>query len=329
LRFLLRKIGFYAIALWAAVTLNFLLPRLLPGNPVDIMVSRLATHGQVSPATRQAIEALLGADTGASMWDQYVQYLGQLLRGDLGVSVAYFPTPVGQVIGQTLPWTIGLVGLATIISFLLGIVLGTAAGWKRGHFLDNIIPGLTMLQSVPYFWLALILLFLFSSTWRIFPIHGGYDVYGTVVGLNWPFIKSVVYYGILPAITIVISSVGGWTLGMRNMMVSTMSEDYILTAEAKGLTPRRIRTWYAARNAVLPSISGFAISLGFVVAGSLVTEQVFSYPGIGTALYQAVNNNDYALMQGIFLVITLSVLGANLIVDLLYGVIDPRTRARG
>ncbi|MCI7456765.1 ABC transporter permease [Actinomyces urogenitalis] len=329
MRFLLRKLGFYAIALWAAVTLNFLLPRLLPGNPVDIMVSRLAAHGQVNPATRQAIEALLGTDTGSSMWQQYLDYLSQLAHGELGVSVAYFPTPVSQVIGQTLPWTIGLVGLATVISFLLGVGLGAAAGWKRGHFLDNIIPGLTMLQSVPYFWLALILLLLFASTWRIFPIHGGYDVYGTEIGLNWPFIQSVLYYGILPAITIVISSVGGWALGMRNMMVSTMSEDYILTAEAKGLTPRRIRVWYAARNAVLPSISGFAISLGFVVAGSLVTEQVFSYPGIGTALYQAVNNNDYALMQGIFLVITLSVLGANLIVDLLYGVIDPRTRARG
>lgn len=329
MRFLLRKLGFYAIALWAAVTLNFLLPRLLPGNPVDIMVSRLAAHGQVTPATRQAIEALLGTETGATMWQQYLDYLSQLAHGELGISVAYFPTPVTQVIGQTLPWTIGLVGLATIMSFLLGVGLGTVAGWKRGHILDNIIPGLTMLQSVPYFWLALILLLAFASTWKIFPIHGGYDVYGTEVGFNWPFIQSVLYYGILPAITIVVSSVGGWALGMRNMMVSTLSEDYILTAEAKGLTPRRIRAWYAARNAILPSISGFAISLGFVVAGSLVTEQVFSYPGIGTALYQAVNNNDYALMQGIFLVITLSVLGANLIVDLLYGVIDPRTRARG
>ncbi|WP_128774058.1 ABC transporter permease [Actinomyces oricola] len=328
MRYLIRKIGFYVIALWAAVTLNFLIPRMLPGNPVDIMVSRLAAKGPVSPATRSAVEALLGADSSQSIWQQYIGYLGQLAHGDLGVSVAYFPTPVGQVISQTLPWTVGLIGLATFISFLLGIGLGTIAGWKRGSWLDNIIPGLTMLQSVPYFWLALILLFIFGSLWHVFPLHGGYDVYGVEIGWNWPFIQSVLYYGTLPALTIVISSVGGWTLGMRNMMVSTISEDYILTAEAKGLTPRRIRTWYAARNAVLPSISGFAISLGFVVAGSIVTEQVFSYPGIGTALFQAVNNNDYSLMQGVFLVITLSVLGANLVVDLLYGVIDPRTRAR-
>ena len=329
MRYILRKIGFYAIALWAALTVNFIIPRLMPGNPVDLLIAKLGQRGPVSPETRRSIEALLGTDSGQPLLAQYGDYLHNLVTGDLGLSVSFFPAPVSSIIAQTLPWTIGLIGLSTIISFVLGILLGTVAGWKRGSWLDNLIPATTMLQSVPYFWLALILLFLFGSVLSIFPLNGGYDVFTTVPGWNAAFVGSVLYYGTLPALTIVISSVGGWMLGMRNMMVSTLSEDYLVTAEAKGLRPGRIMRTYAARNAILPSISGFAISLGFVVAGSIVTEAVFSYPGIGSALLQAVSSNDYALMQGIFLVITLSVLGANFLVDVLYAVIDPRTRARG
>ena len=328
MRYLFRKFGFYLVALWAAVTVNFVIPRLMPGDPVEIMLAKLGQHGPVTPETRHSIEVLLGADTDQPIWSQYVDYLGNLLNGDLGTSVVFFPAPVTQIIDQTLPWTIGLIGLATIISFLVGVGLGTLAGWKRGSWLDNFIPVTTMFQSVPYFWLALILLFAFGSIWPLFPLNGGYDVYEVTPGWSGPFLGSVLYYGTLPALTIIISSVGGWMLGMRNMMVSTLSEDYMVTAEAKGLRPGRIMRRYAARNAVLPSVSGFAISLGFVVAGSIVTEAVFSYPGIGSALLQAVGGADYALMQGIFLIITLSVLGANLLVDLLYSVIDPRTRAR-
>ena len=328
MRYLLRKLGFYVIALWAAVTVNFVIPRLMPGNPVDVLISKLGQRGPVTPETRHAIEALLGTDTHKSVLAQYGDYLHSLAAGQLGVSVTYFPASVSSVIAQTLPWTIGLIGLSTIISFTLGIGLGTLAGWKRGSWLDNFIPVTTMFQSVPYFWLALILLFVLGSMLSVFPLNGGYDVYNTVPGWNGSFLRSVAYYGTLPALAIVISSVGGWMLGMRNMMVSTLSEDYMLTAEAKGLRAGRIMRTYAARNAVLPSVSGFAISLGFVVAGSIVTEAVFSYPGIGFALLGAVSGNDYALMQGIFLIITLSVLGANLLVDLLYSVIDPRTRVR-
>jgi peptide/nickel transport system permease protein len=326
--YLLRKLAFYVIALWAAVTVNFFIPRLMPGDPVDLLIAKLGQRGPVSPETRRSLEALLGTDSQRPLLTQYGDYLHSLVTGHLGVSVSYFPASVSSIIGQTLPWTIGLIGLSTVISFLLGMLFGTLAGWKRGSWMDNLVPVTTMFQSVPYFWLALILLFVFGSVLPVFPLNGGYDVYTTEPGWTTAFLGSVVYYGTLPALTIVISSVGGWMLGMRNMMVSTLSEDYMLTAEAKGLRPGRIMRTYAARNAILPSISGFAISLGFVVAGSIVTEAVFSYPGIGSALLQAVSSNDYALMQGIFLVITLSVLGANLLVDLLYSVIDPRTRAR-
>jgi peptide/nickel transport system permease protein len=327
-RFVLRKAGFYVVALWAALTLNFLIPRLMPGNPVDIMLSKLATKGPVTPATRDAIEAMLGTDTDASLWSQYVTYLQALAHGDLGTSVAFFPAGVGQVIGQTLPWTIGLIGLSTVVSFAIGVGLGMVAGWRRGSFVDNLVPAATMLQSVPYFWLALLLLFLLGSVWPVFPLSHGYDVY-TFAGPEptWAFVSSVIYHGTLPALTIVISSVGGWLLGMRNMMVATLSEDYITTAEAKGLRPRRVFMTYATRNAAMPSLAGFGVSLGFVVAGSLVMEQVFTYPGVGKLMIQAVRNNDYALMQGVFLVITVAVLAALFVMDLIYGFIDPRTRS--
>lgn len=326
---ILRKLGFYLVALWAAVTLNFFIPRALPGSPVDAVLGKLALRGPVSADTRQAIEVMLGADSQGSLLHQYLQYLGNLLRGDLGVSVTYFPTPVSQVIGQSIPWTLILVGVATVITFVLGVGLGTVAGWKRGTWLDSLIPATTIMQSVPYFWLALLFVYVLSVNLHLFPISGGYDVTLVRPAVDYPFISNAIYYAFLPALTIVLSSLGGWLLGMRNMMVSTLSEDYILTAEAKGLHPRRIMLTYAARNAVLPSVSGFAISLGFVVSGSIVVESVFSYPGIGYTMLQAVNNNDYSLMQGLFLIITVSVLAANLAVDLLYGVIDPRTRARG
>ena len=327
MRYYIRKLAFYLVALWAALTLNFFIPRMMPGNPVDTLMAKLQQRGgSIGPEARRSYELLLGADTQETLLSQYLSYLGNMFRGDLGISVSVFPTEVSTVIGDALPWTIVLVGIATLLSFLLGVVLGTVVGWKRGSWLDTLVPATTVLTAVPYFWLALILVAVFASGLEWFPLLGGYDVM-LMPGWNPEFVQSAIYHGTLPALTIVLSSVGGWLLGMRNMMVSTISEDYILTAQAKGLRDSRIMTRYASRNAVLPSIAGFAISLGFVVSGSVITEQVFSYPGIGSKLLQAVQNNDYALMQGIFLVITIAVLGANLLIDMVYGLIDPRTRA--
>ena len=326
---LLRKLGFYLVALWAAVTLNFFIPRLLPGSPVDAVLAKLALRGPVDAGTRRSIEVMLWADSEKPLAQEYIDYLGGLVTGDLGVSVTYFPTPVIEVVGQSLPWTLVLVGLATAFTFVLGMVLGTVVGWRRGTWLDSLIPATTILQAVPYFWLALLFIYVLSVNLGMFPISGGYDFTLVRPAFDYPFLSNALYHGFLPALTIVLSSLGGWLLGMRNMMVSTLSEDYILTAEAKGLHPRRVMLMYAARNAMLPSVSGFAISLGFVVSGSIVVETVFSYPGVGFTMLQAVQNNDYSLMQGMFLIITVSVLAANLVVDLLYGVIDPRTRARG
>jgi peptide/nickel transport system permease protein len=322
-----RKLGFYLIAAWVALTLDFLLPRLIPGNPVELLLAKMAQAGPVPAGEQQVLSKLLGLGTG-SIFQKYWQYLDGLAHLRLGLSVSDFPTPVSTEISSAILWTLVLVGTATVISFILGIGLGALAGWKRGSRLDAIIPATTLLTAMPYFWLALILLYLFATNvWHVFPIGNGYNTNSEInVGFNGPFIASAAQHAILPALTIVLSSVGGWLLGMRNMMVATLSDDYVVAAQAKGLRPRQVMVGYAARNAVLPSLSGFAISLGFVVSGAIAMEYVFSYPGIGYKLVVAVQNEDYPLLQGIFLVITLAVLGANLIVDLLYGFIDPRTR---
>lgn len=327
MRYLLRKLGFYAIAAWLAVTLNFALPRLIPGDPVEIILSRMQQQGPVPAGEHDAVAKMLGLGHG-NILAQYWDYLTSVAQLHFGLSISYFPTPVTTVLRSCVLWTLLLVGLATLISVVLGIALGTLAGWKRGTWLDNLVPVTTFLTAIPYFWLALLLLYLLTQVTQVFPQSGGYSP-DTFIGWNGAFIGSAFSHALLPAITIVLSSVGGWLLGMRNMMVTTLSEDYITTAEAKGLRPRRIFTAYAARNAGLPSIAGFAISLAFVVSGSIVMEQVFSYPGIGMLLIRAVQGKDYALMQGIFLVITLTVLAANFLMDIFYGFIDPRARQNG
>ncbi|MER7035368.1 ABC transporter permease, partial [Streptomyces albidoflavus] len=248
-----------------------------------------------------------------------------LLDGDLGLSFTFFPTPVGEVISQALPWTLALVGITTLISFLLGTGIGVYSGWRRGSWLDGLLPVTTFISSVPYFWLGLIAISVFAVKWPLFPFEGGYDN-SLVPAFDWPFISSALYHGVLPGVTIVLSAIAGWILGMRNMMVTVSSEDYVMVAQAKGLSERRVMFAYAARNAVLPSISAFALSLGFIVSGTLLVEMVFNYPGIGFQLLQAVGAKDYPLMQGVFLVITLSVLAANLLADMAYAFLDPRTR---
>ena len=324
MRHLLRRIAFYAVALWASITLNFLIPHLAPGNPAQALIGRL--HGKVSPQALHSLEISLGVNH-EPLWSQYVQYLVDLVRGNLGVSITYLPTPVSSVILQDLPWTLVLVGVALVISAILGTVLGVVVVWRRGSLMDTVLsPFFTFLSAIPYFWLALVLLYVLGSQLNWFPIHGGYDSDNTNPGWNLDFIFSAAQYAILPALTIVIGSLAGWMLGMRNAMVTTLAEDYVLMAEAKGLSPWRVMFSYAARNAVLPNITTFALSLGFVVSGSLLTEIVFSYPGIGYATLQAIENLDYALLQGIFLVITVAVLAANFLSDLLYVVLDPRIR---
>jgi peptide/nickel transport system permease protein len=320
--FILRRLGFYVAAVWVAVTVNFAIPRVMPGNAVDTM---LAKFPNLDASSLHALQAEFGTHTHGSLLSQYFSYIGDLLHGNLGVSVNQFPAKVTTVIGQALPWTIALVGTATIISFVVGTLLGVLAGWRRDGWLDRSLPAFTFLQATPYFFLALVVIQLFALKWRLFPFGQGYSI-GLRPGWNWTFISSAINHSILPAATIIATSMAGWMLQMRNVMITTISEDYVLVAQAKGLAPRRVMFTYAARNAILPNIAGFALSLGFIVMGALVMEIVFSYPGIGLTLYNAVTSNDYPLLQGIFLVISLSVLLASLLADVIYVIADPRTR---
>jgi peptide/nickel transport system permease protein len=325
-RYLLQRLGFYLFTAWAAVTINFFIPRLIPGDPVQSLITK--NQGSLSADAIQSLYVLFGLDKNESLITQYFHYWAQLFRGDLGLSFTFFPTPVTSVIGDSLPWTIILVGITTVVGFLIGTSLGVVAGWKRGSWVDGLLPVTTFLSSVPYFWLGLIAITLLAGPGSFFPASGGYDP-GLVPGWDGTFIGSAVQHSLLPALTILISSMGSWILGMRNMMVTVASEDYITVAHAKGLKERRVMVSYAARNALLPSVSGFALALGFIVGGTLLVEIVFSYPGVGYELFQAVGSQDYPLMQGIFLIITLSVLVANLLADVAYLVLDPRTRKEG
>ncbi|MEW2385663.1 ABC transporter permease [Micromonospora sp. NPDC047707] len=323
MRFLLQRVAFYLFTAWAAITLNFFIPRLIPGDPVQSLISR--NQGRISADAIESLRVLFGLDDNDSVWEQYVDYWRQLVQGDLGLSFTFFPTPVSTVIGDSLPWTVGLVGVTTIVSFLLGTALGVGAGWRRGSWIDALLPATTFLSSIPYFWLGLVAIALFAGPGSFFPSSGGYEP-GLVPAFDQYFIPSAIQHSILPAATILVSSMSGWILSMRNMMVTVSSEDYITVAHAKGLSERRVALSYAARNALLPNVSGFALSLGFIVGGTLLVEIVFSYPGLGYQLFQAVGAKDYPLMQGIFLIITISVLVANLLADVAYLLLDPRTR---
>jgi peptide/nickel transport system permease protein len=323
--FLVRRLAFYLAAAWVAITLNFFIPRAMPGNPVQAV---LAKYPNLTPDAYKQMEVMLGGGKQGSLWSQYVAYLGHVFTFNFGIDVANFPTPVSTLLAQAIPWTLTLVGVATVIAFVLGTGLGILAGWRHGGWLDRSLPGLMFLQAIPYFFLALLLVDFVGIKLHWLPTGQGYNGATTQPGWHLAFIGSAVQHAILPAFTIVITSVAGWMLQMRNVMITTIGEDYVVAAQAKGLSSRRIIYTYAARNALLPQLQGFGLALGYVVSGALVMEIVFAYPGIGLLLLNAVSSDDFPLMQAIFLVITFAVLVANLIVDMIIVFFDPRVRAQ-
>jgi peptide/nickel transport system permease protein len=324
--FILRRLAFYLVAAWVAITLNFFIPRAVPGNPVAIILSK---YPDLSPQAYKALSQMIGgAVSQGSLWSQYVAYLNDVFHFNFGTDLQNFPTPVSQILDQAIPWTLILVGTATVIAFAIGTLLGILAGWRHGGWLDRSLPVLMFFQAAPYFFVALLFVYIFAVHVHWLPPGQGFDASVATPGWNTAFISNALEHAILPAFTIVLTSVAGWMLQMRNVMITTVGEDYVVAAQAKGLSSRRVVFTYAARNAFLPQLQGFGLALGFVVSGALVMEIVFSYPGIGLMLVQAVQSKDFPLMQAIFLVITFAVLVANLVVDMVIVLFDPRARVR-
>ncbi len=321
MRYLTRRIGLFLVTLWAALTVNFIIPRVMPGNEAQAV---LATFRNINPAALHALEIQFGVNVHQNILVSYFDYLRNCLTGQFGVTAQ--GVPVRTEIISKLPWTLGLVGVTTVIAFVIGTVAGVASAWRRGGRLDAILPPtLFIISTVPVFFVGLLLLYVFAVKLNWLPLGGNYS-FGVTPSLSLSFIWDVLKHAILPGLSLVIVTAGLWVYSMRNNMVTTISEDYVKTGRAKGLAPRRIMFDYAGRNAILPNLTGFAMQLGYVLGGAIVIEYLFSYPGLGYLFYTATTDHDLPLMQGLFLFYTLAVLICVLIADLITAVLDPRTR---
>jgi peptide/nickel transport system permease protein len=321
--FLLKRLAFYLLAAFVAISVNFFLPRLAPGDPASTIV---ATYS--SSLNAEALDALKAAYglTDAPLINQYFTYLGNLLHGDFGRSLSQFPASVTAVISGGIWWS-ALLGLVSVsLSFVIGSALGALAAWRRGSFFDRVVPPvLLFLSSFPYFFLALLLFYLFCFRMHWFPMGNAFSSVEPPP-LSFSGIGDILHHLAMPAFTIVLVSLGPWALNMRNAMIGVLSEDYLTLAEAKGLPPRRVMMSHAVRTALLPNVTALGAAIGGVFSGQILTEIVFTYPGLGYQLMRAVGSVDYPLMQALFLIITLSVLAANFLVDTAYTLLDPRVR---
>lgn len=326
MRWFLRRLGFYVFAIWVALTLNFLLPRLMPGSPISGLLQHLSSAQlAANPGIIQTYQALLGGSHN-SIWQDYVTYLHRISRFNFGISTSNYPTPVSEVVGRTLPYSIFLVGVAFLISFVVGTGVGMIAAWRRGGLVDNIVvPAFMALGAFPAFFTALLGLYFLGLKAHWFPIQHAYDS-DVIPGFNWTFLSSALRHSELPILSVVAAYAGGWVLNMRTVMINTIDEDYVAMAHAKGLRDRRVMTRYAGRNAILPPLNGFAAQFASAVGGLVFIEIIFSYPGVGYTLQSAVLGNDYPLAQAILVVLSVCVIVANLIMDLLNFVLDPRLR---
>jgi peptide/nickel transport system permease protein len=315
----------YVLTIWLGASIIFVIPRLAPGDPVAAMVSRISAQAgfvEGSQAMIVAWRARFGLD--APLYIQYLRFLRNTVTFDLGYSLTQFPVRVTDMIAQAAPWTLGLLFVATIMSFFIGTLIGALLGWRKTPgLLKNLLPLSMTFTSVPFFMLGILLIYLFGFGLRLFPISGGYgrDV---TQGLNWPFVKDVIYHGCLPALAIIIANMGYWALGMRGMMITNEGEDYMILASAKGLANSRVFWRYGVRNAILPQVTALALSMGAIVGGSTLVEYLFAYPGMGYLLYQGIVNNDYTVIQGITMMLIIATATAVLIIDLIYPLIDPR-----
>lgn len=328
MRRVLRRIGLFFLVVWGAATLNFFLPRLAPGDPVRERLFRMSTTGGY---TQQGVEEMVRAyqaqfGLDQPLWLQYLRYLVDVVQLDFGYSLTLFPTKAIDLILAALPWTIMLLLVSTLLSFVLGTLLGALLAWRKSPRAMNVMVGpLLALSAIPYYMLGLILVYVFAFTLHVFPLSGGYTA-GQLPGLSAGFLLDVLKHSILPAASIVLTSMGSWALGMRGMMITTEGEDYMHFAEMRGLKDRTIFVWYGLRNAILPQFTSLALALGHVVSGALLVEVIFTYPGVGSLLFQAIQGFDYFVIYGIVFMVVVAIALATLLVDLAYPLLDPRIR---
>ena len=328
-RYVVTRLGIFVLVVVVAVTINFLVPRLAPGDPVTQRMEAMASQGTAVGGDYSKIVAAYKAKFGYDrpLIEQYLRYWGDLLRGDLGYSISFFPTRTTEIIADGLPWTVGMLGIATLLAFLVGTLVGALLGWPAtpASLTKVFIPIFIVFSSIPYYLLGLLLLFGFALTWPVFPSGGGHDIF-TDVGFNLRSILDLIKHATLPALSIIIASVAFWGLGMRGMMVTVQGEDFMTLAEAKGLSKTRIFFRYAMRNAFLPQATHLALALGHVVSGAVLVEVIFRYPGIGYSLYTAITGKDYFVMQGILMLLIVSIALAMTLMDFIYPLLDPRVR---
>ncbi|MGA8755384.1 MAG: ABC transporter permease [Stellaceae bacterium] len=324
--YVFKRFGVFLLIVWLAATLNFFLPKLSGQDPVR---TKLLEEASLGGYVHAGIESMVkeyqkrfGLDK--PLWRQYLTYLRDVSRGDLNYSIANYPRTVAGMIREALPWTIGLLGVTTIFSFAAGTILGALLAWPQApRWMRLLMPPLWALHAIPFFLLGLVLSWLLAFKFQWLPIFGGYSA-GANPSWNWMFVLDVLRHAILPALSIVLVSVGGWALAMRGMMVTTMGEDYVTFAEAKGLRSATIFTRYCMRNAILPQTTGLALALGQILSGAVLVEAIFGYPGIGALLFQAIEENDFFLIQGIVFTVIVALGFATFVLDVVYPWLDPR-----
>jgi peptide/nickel transport system permease protein len=330
-RLLLRRFVMVAAVIWAAGTLNFFIPRIAPKNPIAEKLTQMAGTSGVDPSKIKEMADAFSAKFGLDrpLWEQYLHYLRDVFTLDFGQSITHYPARVGELIGAAMPWTLGLMVTTTLISFAFGTLLGAAAAWKRdSRILQVLSPLMMVFSAIPFYLIGLVLIYFLAARTGWFPLSGGYGIV-SIPEWSWDFAFEVLYHSVLPALSIIIASVGTWAIGMRGMMVTVQGEDYITFAEAKGLRPARLIFKYGMRNAVLPQITTLALCFGQIVTGAVLVEIVFSYPGVGSLLLGSIKLYDFPTIYGIVFILTLTVALAMLVVDLAYPLLDPRVRLEG
>lgn len=325
-KYILKKFGWYLLTFVVVLMLNFYLPRMIKGNPVDIIVGKIAAGMGDTDSMKKVYDSFMAEfNLDKPVWQQFLLYVKGLFHGDLGTSFSRYPRSVSSILASAIPWTLGLQIPAILVGWIVGNLLGAITAYRKGITDKIIYPVSVFFNSIPQYAFGLILLSLLAVTWKWFPVSGGYDN-ALIPALSWKFIGSVLRHHTLPWLSIVLIMIGGQAIGMRSMAIYELNSDYVLYAKLLGLSDRKVIR-YIFRNAMLPQISGLALSLGTMVAGSLITEIVFNYPGIGYWLFSAIRQLDYPMISGCTLIISITVLVANFLLDMLYGLIDPRIKA--